>query len=546
MGARSQIVILLLLFVVVHISCNLFSPSDREKMARKHGAMALVLEGKLKMDDGEWQAAIDLFDEAIDEDRSLSEAWFYKGKCVLRRDGVDLSTVWDQVNPSRVDTSDIPFLFDPFFPLGAKCPPEGVVSPDTCINGEWGEWREYSNIIPEFTLTLGGSTYSTTTLGDSVFLERKRLFDAVCRAVLCLDSIHYNNGMDGRIKRKQYESDYLIQISIKTVLSAADMNGNDSLDFGSAESDAFRVLSLDLSSWEDQSLDNLKEISRDPNDINTLIERILPIVGKADTSRNNFRDELQGSAVDTGMISGLNMMIDVFGDRLPYYYYRDGLDNDGDYWNTDTIGEGQLQRSDTVSADIFFNPVSGRVERMDRMIWIDWDYDDKIDIDESGNHIGDQAHVESHSEYYILVDPADEDYTRRIYSGPHGGEFIAGDWGVDEEVMDGEDNDQDGLVDEDTRPAADTLDDEGIVVDEAELVPLVWDDVNGNLGIDIGAGEVLEGNRDVDEEWFDGIDNDRDGKIDDDVSERLPPESLRQAIEDSVGVPEGQSNVLAR
>jgi hypothetical protein len=44
------------------------------------------------------------------------------------------------------------------------------------------------------------------------------------------------------------------------------------------------------------------------------------------------------------------------------------------------------------------------------------------------------------------------------------------------------------------------------------------------------AGEFSGGDYGLDEEWFDGLDNDGDGLVDEDIGERLPPVALRSAI----------------
>ena len=131
------------------------------------------------------------------------------------------------------------------------------------------------------------------------------------------------------------------------------------------------------------------------------------------------------------------------------------------------------------------------------MVWVDYDQDNLIDIVESdsgwfkqknlqyGIQIGDSAHWAANKSYYKDVKfldsantipvcythkPENSGNTIRIirfskYTGPSGGEWIKGDWGVDEEKMDGKDNDCDGVIDEDTRIVQDTLDDDGDWID---------------------------------------------------------------------------------
>jgi hypothetical protein len=312
--------------------------------------------------------------------------------------------------------------------------------------------------------------------------------------------------------RKQYESDYLVEISVKTVLSMIDMNDNGKLDFDGTEEVAFKVLVQDIPSLDPDSmtLDSLKKISNNPQQINGKIDSLLISLGRADSSYDNFVLELDEAAektdkLDTTMASSLGDIIRKFSEVLPFYYYKDRVDNDDDYYDTD--GDGV----------------------MEPMIWIDWDGDDRIDINPltgPDEYIGDSVHMRNNPTLYEVIDEAGADYRRYRYKGGYTYEFIGGDWGVDEEIMDGKDNDRDNLTDEDTRTVADTLDDEG---NSADTIPLIWTDSDNDLFIDdleIQAGTSSY----IDEEWYDGVDNDGDGEVDEDVGERIPPESARAAI----------------
>ncbi|MBD3318150.1 MAG: hypothetical protein GF344_20395 [Chitinivibrionales bacterium] len=612
--------------------CNVFgvfSPTDHDRILERYGPEALVQEGMIKMRSQEWREAYDLFHRATTADPAhLSEAWFYKGKCILRLYNVDLRQVWDEINPDRENDDAVPFLYQP---------PEGKNLTDSTAE--------------PFYVEIHGVVDTAYTLVDSAFLERKRIYDAMSQAVKCLERIHYDrdNLMDGRITREQYESDYLIEISVKSMLGVIDHNHNDTLDYHSEERDLFRIMCADMPNLDELKFDSLKTISNDPKEINSSLDLILGTVNKADTSYNNFHEELVRAAEkepDAGLRTdmGANMgdMISDFKNILPYFYYNDKKNNDEVYdtviegsvvrrprfCNTDTTGEGQWRRSRGY-------PPDSEVGRVDRMIWIDWDYDDKIDVYENDlYHIGDPDHMNQFDQYYTEIDSPGADYKRYVYTGPHTYEFIAGDWGVDEEIMDNWDNDQDGLTDEDTRIVADTLDDDGdyvemtlgrtfdintttpsnkklwlwgngpyrfhpgepfsasdvgtvltdahgtkfkvisfidsgavqavidpelntggydprvmpdslgkTVVIRAEwpghhvLDPVVWVDQNNNGvidGVDATApsynNEFIAGDWGIDEERFEGMDNDGDGLVDEDVGEYLPPAALRDFI----------------
>lgn len=481
-------------------TCNIFEPSDREAVAARHGADAVVEEGKIQMQAGEFSSAMDLFDKALDMDSSKSEAYYYKSKCMLRLAGVDLSDVWSEINPKGdVETKDqVPFLYS--------------------CNG--------CNLLAPVHAVFNGYSIPTTLI-DSVYLDRRRIYNVICKSLWYLEKIYYDAAkMDGHIVRKQYESDYLIEISVKTILSMIDINGNDSLDFvplgDSTERVAYRVFCQDIPSLDSMDLDSLRKISKDPNQINDKLDAILVSLSRADSSYNNFHNELLDGAQKTdklnpNMASGIGNMISSFKGEIPFYYYADTMDNDGNRFNTDSLADNNK-------------------DSIDRMIWIDWDGDDKIDINPPNPvnhlHIGDSALIAqdvSHS-IYDTVDTQGSKYHRYIYKGGPTYEFIKGDFGVDEEIMDGEDNDQDGITDEDTRPTADTLDDDGDYFDannNHKIDVTEWNDGNGNDTLDCFShtsynNEWTGGDWGVDEEIFDGMDNDGDGKIDEDVGKILP------------------------
>ena len=376
--------------------------------------------------------------------------------------------------------------------------------------------RSLSESIVDFSFPYLPSFGTARTLLDSVFLERKRIYDAVCKAIVYLEKINSNPGMmDGVISRKQYESDYLVEISVKAVLSIVDLNHNKQLDFvtGSMteEENTFRVLVQDIPSLTPDSmkLDSLKEISNNPQTINARIDSMRQLLDSANLSYLKFAAELEEGAersdkINKDQAKPLGDMIDKFRRVLPFYYYQDKADNDSDYYNTN--GNATIEP----------------------MIWVDWDGDERIDIDSAGDtYIGDSMHIVRHPDLYEFIDAPGGDYRRYRYVGGYTYEFIAGDWGVDEEKMDGADNDRDGLTDEDCRTVADSLDDDSR--DTVKRKPLLWTDVNGDFIID-SLTEVTGGTWDVDEEWFDGLDNDRDGDVDEDVGKQLPPEEKRAEL----------------
>lgn len=583
MRPKTILFYLILAICAMYLSCNIFDPGEADPEKWYMTGEAWVVEGKKKMWSEEWEDAARYFAKAIHENDSLSEAYFYIGKCILRIHKVDLNQVWDDIKPETDNVTegnedDIPFLFS---------------HPDE--NGDLKE--KISKYSTSFTtvkthdISANGSDtvfnlkinkpfdLSTNVLIDSVFLERKRVYDAICHAIKFLEIIHSNSDkMDGIIQRKMYESDYLIEISVKTILGIVDLNHNDKLDWEPDttgitilnERETFRILCQDLSSLDDLDFDSLKNISKNPHEINQNLDLILSVLEKAEISYDLFKTELDSGAkitkdLKSDMADNLGVMIKEFKKILPYFYYDDFKDNDGDWY--DTNGNGKV----------------------DRMIWIDWDKDGRMDVNKPGEaevHIGDKDHMKQFPQFYESVKDTKDtgtDYFQRFkFKGKYTYEFLGGDWGVDEEILDGEDNDNDSLVDEDTRVTGDTLDDDGDwinhdpvqVPDNAigtkSFTPMTWTSVS-DFYIDIPApesdfemvpidpkyyllhvndyptdsmpkflktykegkpyiGDFEAGDYGMDEEWYDGIDNDGDGLIDEDVGERLPPESLREKI----------------
>ena len=550
---KSISLLVVLLIAVFVVSCNMFGPYGARN-PEAYGAEAVILEGKLKLRESNFVEALALFNRAIQMDNSKSEAYFYRGKCMLRMAGVDITQVWNEINKKDAAKKEVPFLY----PITSE------------------------SAITRTTSRLGPNGVAVNVI-DSVFLERKKIYDIVCQTIKNLDTIIYRyHYMDGAVQRDQYESDYLIESSIKTVLGAIDMNRNDSLDFISTaapgnEQKTFKILCRDLANLDSMNLDSLKFISTDPNDLNGRLLDMALMVGRSDTSYNNFQADLDAGAaqtnkINTSMASGIGEMLANFKTIIPYYYYNDCADNDGNWYDTD--GDGKV----------------------DRMIWIDWDGDGLIDINAPGisphDHIGSyqqryRDNTPSTRGNYNSIDTPGASYSRYQYVGPYTHEFIFGDWGVDEEMMDGDDNTFDGLTDEDSRIVDDTLDDDGDFFSTsgvARPVKMAWIDNNSNRFVDISSytlvmqpkaktvfaiaaflntpavndryaanpadtfaalknltiasnhnpvrlgGEFTAGDYGIDEEWYDGIDNDGDGLIDEDVGIANIPESQRSAL----------------
>ncbi len=554
--------------VAVFFSCNIFSPQEVDQDKWYMVGDAWVLEGKKKMWEEDWIGAAKDFAKAIETDSKLSEAYFYLGKCILRLNRVNLEQVWDDIKPEsdELEKNEIPFLYKlPSDKDSIKQPIPRfttklyrIVLYDTLIN------NVTNDTTLDFNIRVYEEEFSADTTIDSVFLERKRIYDAVSQSIQWLEIINCDKSLDNKIKRAQYESDYLVEISIISVLGIIDLNNNGVFDWDleKNERNAYRILCQDMTNLDDMEFDSLKNISKNPYDIKKNLDLILISLDSANSSYKNFTMDLVNGDMDSSMVNPLGKMIGNFKKMLPYFYYDDFVDNDEDEYNTNENA------------------------KRERMIWIDWDYDEKIDVygpsdtaDSGHLHIGDSLHKALHPEMYEWVDPNDPDFFRYRYTGGYTYEFIAGDWGVDEEILDGEDNDGDGLVDEDSRNSADTLDDDGDyydtdssqVLNPESLDPMYWDSISTDEFIDIPKdgnwssvpikplykslhdtiyptlynksipdslpiytggylGDFSDGDYGLDEEYYDGIDNDKDGLIDEDVGEQLPPAAKRDEL----------------
>mgnify|MGYP002398776816 CR=1 FL=1 len=149
------------------------------------------------------------------------------------------------------------------------------------------------------------------------------------------------------------------------------------------------------------------------NNINSRIDDVLYYIGRSTAALDHVYDNLNLDEVDENMLDDLHQVAETAARTVEYYRYKDEKDNDGDAIDTDM---------DSIQ---------------EKMIWTDSNANGTID-----DPIGDPW---TYDRVSLLPLPLDATW----YS-LSGGEWTGGDWGVDEELIDGDDNDGDGTVDEDS------------------------------------------------------------------------------------------------
>jgi len=244
-------------------------------------------------------------------------------------------------------------------------------------------------------------------------------------------------------------------------LSIIDKNNDGRLDPDTlgGEYELFTLVQRDLSDWNNITfdVDEIRDITKDPDTINVIINDFLFFIDSVSLKNLNvFNTSLEESA-DKGLdpekeetfrdaTEGTSKLLEKISYTAKLYLYDDYKDNDGDWFDTDGNA------------------------KQDTMHWEDFDRDSLIDIQFgtdsliqndgdihlfSAQHMYDSNGNLIDSLYRFTLSPIDSTDTIFIYIGPYSGEFLSGDFGVDEEIMDGKDNDGDGRVDEDTKHLAD-------------------------------------------------------------------------------------------
>ena len=196
----------------------------------------------------------------------------------------------------------------------------------------------------------------------------------------------------GPIVYNDIKYDYTLAVLIEAILSLRDTNGDGYIDENDINLNFLwgpNGLELDLEELWDL-------LNEDPGAINNLLGGGLDLMRVALLLFPDLFGE--DSPYDT---AELDSLMNEIADGLEIFFIDDGEDNDGDWFDTNEDGE------------------------QTPMEWTDLNWNGTID-DDSG------VPLPWH------------------YDGPYTGEFTGGDYGVDEEEIDGFDNDGDTIVDEDS------------------------------------------------------------------------------------------------
>ncbi|MFP4522899.1 MAG: hypothetical protein ACLFQK_12220 [Fibrobacterota bacterium] len=386
----AALIVLLLLHSLP--GCNLFGQPDAADIENAEG---LIIEGNREFSAGNYNKAKQLYKKAVEKSPSKSEGWFKLHKVTLRIHGLYLAELWDDLNPESSDKI-------PFFHTDSSNP------------------RSLAEM-------------------DSIYAPLRN-----CRTYL--EKIANGRNLDGKYTEKSIWIDYILVNSILGILGPCDVadpvtadsqvfTPNGHLD---APADSKMVAMMrDIKGLNDITFDaeSLKAIQgNDPEKINGFIDELENTFGTVKQNTTDFNANARENGVDDTL--DFASLADSITKTASYYRYNDSADNDGDYFDTDSNG--------------IADPIK----------WCDFlNNDDKI-----STVAPDGAIVTIGAEYYYALGSVSADSlfslkidssvspneTLFIYTGPHTGEFYAGDWGTDEEIIDNKDNDGDGRIDEDT------------------------------------------------------------------------------------------------
>ena len=214
----------------------------------------------------------------------------------------------------------------------------------------------------------------------------------------------------GKFTAKDINLDMTIATTVSGILSFKDTNNDGAINAQDVD------LSVLFNNNGDIQIDDLQQLAENPGDLNGMIDNVDSLIANAGDLIGNLLGD-SASGFDS---SQLDSLIADISATARFYYVNSGEagnpgmgDNDGDAY--DVNGNGILEPTQYTSAAITRILNGGTPE---------W-------LDQNGNPIT---------------------RTRVINEGltPPNGDWASGDWGVDDELLDGHDNDGDGLSDEDS------------------------------------------------------------------------------------------------
>jgi len=511
---------------------NLFPRNDANRELTAEGNISLGNEAKL---DGNFKLARQYFTKATELDPTLTDGWYLKAEMELRVESIRLpDLVSELINDNKKKL--------PFFP-------DSTIHADTVLR----------------TLMVDGTPVNVTPL-DTLYDKLVHLFKPSIQAYDDLSQIFSGRATKGTFTKDKILSDFTMLSSLQTALLSLDNSPKDNqltADYSpnNKERQLYKVMATGLKNIDsiDIDVDSIKTLFDGPEDINGMVDDLINAANISLASISDWDAEIQASnseKVDKTMLQDPKKQMQTIILKAGYYYYNDWKNNDADYFDCNQNG------------------------LVERMIWIDTNGNDKIDwvdpansnhafcISDSLSIIRNDTSFQDNALFGKVVN-GDDKYV--FFKGPNGGEFVVGDWGVDEEQLDDADNDLDGIKDEDSRCGSDTLDNDADFI-KVDTIDLAIDDSVGSLqsatkhGLDIPThtirttskmmwvdknhdgkinapngdiinysyvisnlsaikaainsgtayGEWISGDWGIDEEYQDGIDNDSDGRIDED------------------------------
>jgi hypothetical protein len=474
-------------FLCIILGCNFFSPFGPG--VDENDVDQLILDGKALFGETRYEEAAGKFEKAYTKDASKSEAWYWHAKSVLRQYGVTAITVKQVIEDSKGGLDYIPMVGTPL-DITKGC--QGITCPgDTC------DTTNYDNpcVVQQLKDRLEEL--------DNIYYPNFKAYQDLRHIATDPMVGGIGDATDGVYTYNMITYDYFLCATLVAIFQFLDTKTRlpDSTivegDDGHIKWDiphewnAFNVVRRVNPNNVELRLSDVLDISSNPFDINANIAQSTDqLDGPAKGGISSFNHQINSVDAGNEAVDSLQMTLNAMSIKMKYYFYADSQDNDFDWYD--------------VNED----------KKFDKMVWRDFDRDKKfelaldptawdtflvyrgtvpnggmrLDASETGHKGYWQRHVlVSIGGYYdttlsneqtirfpknslyeffgdtkvldwrgnsIAFDTAylpKQKYLDSIARGYTVGEWISGDYGVDEELLDGKDNDLDGLSDEDTR-----------------------------------------------------------------------------------------------
>ncbi|MFH1762180.1 MAG: hypothetical protein ABIA63_13865 [bacterium] len=509
---KLKISFILLIISLLCLNCqnNLFQPLSADSDENPN---SLVLQGRKFFEENKYELAAEKFAMAAKLEPEKSEAWYWHAKSVLRQYGVTAITVKEIIEDAEEGLDKIPILGDPL--------PENVKACSAGADTSSADSQCYHDYLK-----------SKMNQMDTIYYPNETAWNDLRHIVPRANDPLYGIGdaNDGVISYKMITYDYFLCATLVSIFRLLDTKtyipGGQPLNKPDghishqvkAEWDAFLVFRGINPNTVNLNLADILDISSNPWDLNQNISQSSDLLdASAKTSLGTFNEQIDKAQASEKAVDNLQNTLGDMSIKMKYYFYGDSSDNDFDWWDID--GDG----------------------KMDKMVWIDTSGNNRLDLYLPANkwdtflvyqgkvpngqmRKADSVNKKGYLDEHVLESKGgkyDPDSTidktirfRRndivlLFGGStvlnwhmdtikfdtvyipavtqRSGEWIGGDYGVDEELLDGKDNDGDGLKDEDTRNTA-GIDDDNDWFDtdnNGSLDIMIWTDKNENKFIDV-------------------------------------------------------------